>query len=296
MLRNAARSLLPAPLVRRLAWAERRWKRARAKSGRPVTEDQFRQILHGQLHLEAGDIVFVHSSVDYLCIDFPFFRILAILLETVGPRGTLLFPTYPQGTSIDWLERGETFDVRRTRSYMGALTELARRHSRARRSLHPTKSVCAIGPRAEALTCDHHRSPYPHGTRSPFYRLVEYGGKIVGLGVSTRNLSFVHCVDDVVDETFPVRPYDRTVYEAACVDGRGRAVRVTTFAHDPRKMVHDVPRYMDRYIPPAICRDLRFRGMVFFRADAKPLFDRMSDLARQGVTIYPRRVYEGKAA
>jgi len=36
---------------------------------------------------------------------------------------------------------------------------------------------------------------------------------------------------------------------------------------------------------------LNINGMKFFRGKARPLFEVMLDLAKQGVTVYPKSVY-----
>jgi aminoglycoside 3-N-acetyltransferase len=246
------------------------------------------------LGLCKGDTVFVHSSIDQLNLGFPFYRVLPLMEDLLGAGGTLLFPTYPRLSSYEFLIRGEVFDIKKTPSYTGILSEVARRQANAVRSLHPTKSVCAIGAAAEELTCDHQKSPYPYDRCSPYYRITDFGGKIVGLGVSTANLSFVHCVDDALKDDFPVRPYHAQLFAATCINGAGDKVTVETYAHDLTKMNHNIPRFMKTYVSSDACVDLNLNGMKFFRADARRLFDEMSGLAATGKTIYPRSVYSDK--
>jgi aminoglycoside 3-N-acetyltransferase len=285
------RKMIPSKVV---AWIRRyRQARKRARVSRlpKLSEQDFGAVLRERLQLKPGDVVFVHSSTDGLNLSFSPFRLLPLLLETVGPRGTLLFPTYPKLGSAEFLSRGEVFDIRKTPSYMGLLTELARRHPGAMRSLHPTKSVCAIGPLAEELTAEHQLSPYPYDRRSPYYKLIGHGGKIIGLGLSTVRLSFAHCADDALREEFPVAPYLPTLFQGQCLDRHGQSVVVATYAHDMSKMNHDVPSYVRRHVAQDICSDFEVRGMPFFLAHAAPLFERMLALARQGITIYPRSAY-----
>ncbi|HEV7375099.1 MAG TPA: AAC(3) family N-acetyltransferase, partial [Pyrinomonadaceae bacterium] len=236
--------------------------------------------------------VFIHSSIDQLHPDFPFYRLLPLIQQITGPQGTVLFPTYPQSASYEFLSRGEIFDVRKTPSYTGILTEFARRQRSALRSLHPTKSVCAIGLHAHALTATHQLSPYPYDACSPYKKITEYDGKLIGLGVTTANLSFVHCADDALKDDFPVRPYHNRLFEAECINYEGQAEIVRTYAHDMRKMNHNIPRFMKRHIPPEICRDIKLQGRPFFRADASQLFALMTELAQKGITIYPRSAYD----
>ncbi|MEX2111685.1 MAG: AAC(3) family N-acetyltransferase [Pirellulales bacterium] len=290
------RSLAPRPIAslgRRL----RKAYRARKRNGTPALgEAQFRDLLVDRLQIDRCDIVLVHSSLDGLRLDFPWFRLLGLLRDVVGPRGTLLFPTYPRGLSSDFLREGAAFDVRATQSYTGALSELARRTAGAVRSLHPTKSLCALGPAAEELCGTHHLSRYPYDATSPYWKLAQSGGKTIGLGVSTARMSLVHAVDDFFKETFPVQVYLPGVFRAACIDAAGRTVVVETFAHDVTKMRHDVPRYCRRNLPPEMCQDLKIGSTEFFRADAKPLLEAMVARASRGITIYPRSVQTRKDA
>jgi aminoglycoside 3-N-acetyltransferase len=292
---DLARKLLPGSAVEGLIRFRKRRERGRVARLPLLTEAAFADILAGELGLTEGDAVFVHSAVDQLNLDFPFYRVLALLRRVVGARGTLLFPTYPNRrpvSSYEYLLGGNVFDVRRTPSYTGLLTEFARRQRDAIRSLHPTKSVCAAGPLAAELTREHHLSPYPYDANSPYRKLVDCRAKIVGLGVWTQYLSFVYTVDDALKDDPPVRTYHPRLFAARCIDREGREVTVATYAHDMRKVVHDVPRYVKKHVPEAACADLTLRGMKFFRADAARLFDVMLADARRGVTVYPRRVYE----
>jgi aminoglycoside 3-N-acetyltransferase len=293
-LQRIARTILPDRAVtslRRAKWAR---ECRRVASLPPLTEKDFREILVTNLNLGAGDLVYVHSGMDGLNLEFPFYRILFLIREVIGPSGTVLFPTYPNHriSSYEYLRQERVFDVRRTPSYTGILTEFARRQRGAVRSLHPTKSVCAIGPNAAEITATHHLSPYPYDTCSPYYKLIAGGGKIVGLGATTNYISFGYCVDDAWKEKFPVRVYHEEIFAAPCINYAGERVTVKTYAHDMSRVVHpDMPLFFQKYVSAEACRDLMVRGMRFFRADAPKLFAEMMSLAERDIIAYPRSVY-----
>jgi aminoglycoside 3-N-acetyltransferase len=292
-LRKLAKTILPSKAIASLRRARWERERRRVASLPPLTEKDFTEILRNDLRLEAGDLVYIHSGMDGLSLGFPFYRILFLIQEVIGASGTVVFPTYPNHriSSYEWLMQGNIFDVRRTPSYTGILTELARRQRNAVRSLHPTKSVCAIGPAATELTAMHHRSPYPYDLGSPYYKLIEGGGKIVGLGATTNYISFGYCVDDALKEDFPVRVYHDQIFAAPCINYEGQRVTVNTYAHDMTTTVHpDMPLWMRTYVSEDACRDLIVRGMKFFRADAPGLFAEMIALARRDIIAYPRSV------
>jgi aminoglycoside 3-N-acetyltransferase len=291
-LRQFAKRILPDQTVDAVRKIKEKRRSVRISRLQALTEEQFREVLIEDLRIAVGDVVFVHSSTDGLNLAFPATTILTMLRDLVGPEGTLLFPTYPKRGSYDFLMSGQVFDVRKTPSYMGLITELARRHKEAVRSLHPTKSVVAIGRRARELTQTHCECPYPYGGKSPYAKIREYGGKIVGIGVSTARLSCVHCVEDHMRERFPVQPYHDQVFAAPCIDYDARVRMVETYAHDMRKLKLDLPKFMKRYVDNSVCADVKIGGLTFFRADACKLFANMVELARNGVTIYPRFAYQ----
>ena len=292
-LSKLANAVLPRRAVDSLRHAKWERERRRVASLPPLAEPDFKEILTNDLRLTSGDLVYVHSGMDGLNLTFPFYRILFLIQEVIGPAGTVVFPTYPNHrmSSYEWLQQGNVFHIRRTPSYTGILTEFARRQRKAIRSLHPTKSVCAIGPAAKDLTATHHVSPYPYDTNSPYYKLIAGGGKIVGLGATTNYISFGYCVDDAFKEKFPVRVYHDRLFKAECINYEAERVVVETYAHDMSTTVHpDMPEWMRSYVSESACRDLVVRGMNFFRADAPKLFAEMMELARSDIIAYPKSV------
>src|SRR5438067_273881 len=259
-LRKLAKTILPSRAFDSLRHAKWERERRRVASLPSLTEADFKNILVDDLNLATGDLVYVHSGMDGLNLSFPFYRILFLIREVIASSGTVLFPTYPNHriSSYEYLQQGNVFDVRRTPSYTGILTEFARRQRNAIRSLHPTKSVCAIGPAAKEITATHHLSPYPYDTCSPYYKLIEGGGKIIGLGATTNYISFGYCVDDALKEKFPVRVYHDRIFDAPCIDYEGERVIVKTYAHDMSRVVHpDMPAFMKTYVSEGACRDLK---------------------------------------
>ena len=289
-----ARKVLPADVVNSVIRARKRYRRSRLERLPQLTETEFTAILRERLRLRPGDVVYMHSSVDRLNLGFPFYRILPLIQSVIGEKGTVLFPTYPNRSpvsSYEYLRAGNVFDVKRTPSFTGLLTEFGRRHPRAIRSLHPTKSVCAIGPHAEWLTSTHQQSSYPYDRPSPYYKLVDCEAKIVGIGVWTEYLSFVYTIDDAMKSNPPVRTYHAETFRATCINYRGEEEIVETYAHDMSRCIHDIPQFIKRHVPAEVCEDIVVNGMRFFRADARRLFDVMLPLAERGITVYPRSVY-----
>jgi aminoglycoside 3-N-acetyltransferase len=292
VIKRTLRRLVPAPLY---GWGRARLRdyRRHCQALRPqLGEGEFRRLLVEELGIEQGGLVFVHSSVDQFNLDFSPFRLLALLRHAVGEEGTLLFPaTHLVERPETWLAQGEAFDLRRSPTSMGLLPELARRQRGAERSMHPTHSVVALGPLAAELVGQHHIDPDPCGVMSPYYKVVERGGLVVGLGVDADVLTMVHCVEDVLGERFPVATHRLGLFNARVVDGAGGECAVATRVHHPRIRFRHMVRYVDRHIGADICRRFRLGGAPCYRVDARRLYERMRALAEDGVTMYWRGIH-----
>ena len=249
-------------------------------------EEDFRALLRDRLGVRLGTVVMVHNSMDLLNLGFGPARALQLLQEAVGPQGTLAFPTFPARSSYEVLKQGTIFDVRRTPCGSGLLGELARRQPNARRSLHPTRSVVALGPLAEALVANHHESPLVCGEGSPFRRIVEMQGQVIGLGISSKNLTLVHAVDDHPANPIGLWPYHPSTFLAPCIDETGRRQSVRTYAHNAARMAIDIPDFLAQHVDRSIAEDFAVGPMHFFRVAAAPLMHRMLELAQRGITIY----------
>ena len=256
----------------------------------PLSEKEFRKVLTQELLIKEGSIVFIHSSVDNLNISFDTLRLLEILLETVGKSGTLVFPcwhfTY---RAEDYLKSGKLFDVRRSPSALGMLSEMARRYPGAHRSLHPTNSIFAIGKHAAEITGEHHLDIYPCGEKSPYYLAMKLGGIIAGIGVNTNFMSFVHCPEDILKAQFPVKTRLDNIFEAKVKKADGTSEIIKTLAAHPQIKHNDINGFLKKYISRKVCRNITIRGNRFFVAQSNELFDAMVELAKEDKTIYTRK-------
>ncbi len=134
--------------------------------------------------------------------------VLDVVLEVIGPRGTLVVPTYTYSFG-----RGEVFDVESTPSAIGDFPEFFRRRPGVIRSRDPMLSHAALGPSAEAIVRRISRSCCGEG--SVFDRLRERDGKICTLGVSLYYATFLHHIEESAKVPFRfVKPFRGRVREA----------------------------------------------------------------------------------
>lgn len=149
--------------------------------------------------LRAGDVALVHSSLSSMgWVEGGAETVVEAFLEVLDPmRGTVVFPTLvqadksrPPGAKDT---RRDTWDIRRSPSHVGRITEVARLRPDAIRSDHFSHSVAAIGARAAELTREHataHGRPSPWGPAafgfgSPWEKLYLWDAHYLFLGTTT---------------------------------------------------------------------------------------------------------------
>jgi aminoglycoside 3-N-acetyltransferase len=164
--------------------------RKRTITARDITEALL------ELGVERSDTLLVHSSVRACLrvagatVNAKLETILEGLAEAVRD-GALVMPTF----SYSFCER-EVFDVDRTPSRVGALTELFRHASGVRRTADPIFSMAALG--ATDANWDELFVPGDLdclGARSMFGYLGEINAKFLFFGIGLEHCTFVHHIE-----------------------------------------------------------------------------------------------------
>ncbi len=255
---------------------------------KPLKEDDFKKLLIEKMGVEEGMVLFIHSSVDKLNIDFSSLKLVNIITKIVGPDGTLVFPCWHySGRAEDYLSKPDVvFDVRKSPTMLGLLPELVRRSKHAFRSLHPINSFVAIGPAAQELLCEHHQDIYPNGEKSPLYKLLKYNSRIIGLGEKVVSLSFVHVVEDILKDKFPVKVLSDETYSVSVLDEENKGHQIETFVPHKNIQNRNIPAFFKKNISREAYPSFSYKGVHFFTAEPRILFSEMRQLALDGKTIY----------
>lgn len=258
-----------------------------------LSESQFERLLKDKFLIKEGSVVFIHSSMNKMNLEFDVFKLLHILKEVVGEEGTLLFPcTQINGSVVDYIKSEKLFNVRKSPTSMGLISEIARKQPGAKRSLHPTNSVVALGKFADELTKDHHLSIYPCGEHSPYFKITKYKGTIIGLGVTIDSLTFVHCVEDLYPDVFPVQTRRKELFNGTVIDESNNERKIDTLVAHPNIAHRNIRKYFQKHIPSDVCKNMTISGMNFFCAKSDELFEIMKVLSEQKIVIYSKKVFK----
>ena len=163
----------------------------RRKSKSRVTKDDIVSSLR-ELGLKRGDNVGVHSSLSaFGYVEGGADAVVDALIETVGPEGTVVVPTYSSNNEdvpktpediklgVTWKYRVLPYDPENDTCWTGAIPNAFLKRKEALRNSHPTHSLTAIGPRAEELNKE-------------WADLLEADGYILLLGVTLSCCSSMH--------------------------------------------------------------------------------------------------------
>ena len=114
---------------------------------------------------------------------------------------------------------------------------------------------------------------------------------IIGMGVSIFNLSFVHCVEDVMKDRFPIKTRTEKEFDCLVRNYEGDLITVKTLTAHQRIAHRNLPGFFKRYIPANICKQVKYKNVDFFVADSNALFNKMETLAAANETIYTKKAF-----
>jgi aminoglycoside 3-N-acetyltransferase len=243
------------------------------------------------------DVLMVHSAYDQM---LPMFKgtpqdVVAALRELAGPDRTIAMPAFVMGgpnQDVAGYFASRCFDVRRTPSEVGIITEVFRRSQGVERSLHPTGSIAAQGPHAAEMTAGHHLAANGMGPGTPFGFMTRHRTVILGLGVEYfRCLTHAHTAAAEMGDEFPISPPPGGALDIVLVDRDGARLPFRLGVPDRSGAVKtklDLT-VLWSLLSKEELREWRFHGVpMFLVADAGTVTARLITAAREGVTIYGR--------
>jgi aminoglycoside N3'-acetyltransferase len=241
------------------------------------------------LGIGAGDSVLVHSGFRQASgfTAMPA-DVIETMLNVVGADGHLLMMSIPyRGSSQRYAESDPLFDVVRTPSAVGLISEMFRRRADAHRSLSPLHPVVAHGPLAAWLVADHDKSAYSCGKGTPFERFLDLGGKFLFFDAPYGSLTFMHYVEHMFRDRLPVDLYDAAPLCIRVRDAAGREfpVRQFVFSEAARTRRHFTP-IEERLRTDGLLREVRVGNTQLLSVAASDVVDCATRLIDQGTGFY----------
>lgn len=207
-------------------------KLERAIDKRSLDETRFRDLLK-RTGFKPGGVVMTHTSMEEVArrvSEMTPSAVVSLMKDLVSPGGTILMPA---------------FDT-------DAIAEAFRLSDGVVSSIHPTHPVTAWGKHARSLTATHHVGG-TFDTFSPFYKLREHDGVVIGIGAGLESFSIIH----VAEELHPaarLRVFEKEVRTLQMSENN------VPFEYAYRTMRRDVERRYD-FLEQALLKDGTLRHL-----------------------------------
>ena len=220
-------------LFRRFYRSAKKWNLMKHK---PLAPYQLHQDLV-QLGISKGDSVIIHGSLSKVGhVEGGANTLVKLILDIITTEGTLAVPalSIEKSSMLDTVkDSGRVLDLRIIDTPY-AISRAVMKMPNTYRSVHPTHSVCAIGKNAERLVHGHENAKTNFGRGTPWYKLMDLGGKLLGVGIPFGSVTFVHVIEDV-ETNFPIQVYYPKSFNTSVIGTDGRMHAMMVKAHDPSK-------------------------------------------------------------
>jgi len=215
-------------------------------------------------------------------------NVIEVLHNVIGPGGNLLMMSIPYvGSSRRYAETDPLFDVLRSPSTNGIISEVFRRRAGVARSRSPLHPISASGPLAAWLVADHEKFSYSCGPGTPFDRFLSLNGKFLFIDAPYTSLTFMHYVEHSFRERLPVELYDPAAVTIRVKDASRRELQVSQFVFS------EAARKRRNFAP--VEQELRRRGLLragrvgnthLLTVRARDVVDCAGRLVEQGTGFY----------
>jgi aminoglycoside 3-N-acetyltransferase len=205
------------------------------------------------------------------------------LLNILGEDASLLMPAMSWSTVTP---SQPIFDVQRTASHTGILTEVFRTGYATARSLHPTHSVCGTGPQAEYLLSTHHLGTTPVPLCSPYGKMRETQAHILLIGVGLESCTAFHHPEEMLAPEVYLRPASEA--EDYVLRGANCEEHAFTLRRHTRLM-RNFEKFRPELAAKGILRSGEWRGVVWTSLVFQPLmqllFRRLAEDSRATLQV-----------
>jgi aminoglycoside 3-N-acetyltransferase len=259
------------------------YSRKKAKKNK-VDFDDLKSITQ-KLGVKSGDSLIIHSALSLFncsAVD-----LISFFQDILGPKGNLLMPTHPR------LEENNgvlVYDVEQSPSTVGYLTDVFRKMSGVKRSLHPFSSVAVWGKDVDYFLEGNidGSHPLPHGSQSPYGKLAKIGGYSLALGMTARERATIkHVCEDQI-EGFPVPDFYET--KRVQVSSNGKMIFEKEF---PLAKLRFTQVFMSKYTVEKIWENAgclkrwKIANVPVELVDAKTAVASMHASLKNGTSWYP---------
>lgn len=238
--------------------------------------------------ISSQDTILIHSSFKALgkFIERPN-KIISELKSWMADGGTILFPTFTMAsTQYNEVSSHSTFDLDNKKITTGVLPGFASKDKGFQRSFHPTHSVVGFGKYSGELLDEHGKDGTATGVTSPFYKMMQFNGKIINLGVGLNQTTAVHSIEEVPSGFFPIRSISNKSFNVSVSKGgRSESFKIKPLRPELYH-IRDVEQLKTPLIEAGALVEIEFGDGIIQIIDSVLLYKTLKKLTSKGETIY----------
>ena len=245
-----------------------------------------------QINIRPGDKVLVSSSLIKILIalkkknkKFNSNLIIDALKKKVGPKGTLLFPSY------NWdFCKGKDFYYNKTLSRVGSLSNFALKRKDFKRTKNPIYSFAVTGKDMDYICNLDHKNCF--GLNSPFGYLIKNRGKNLFIGIDYKHgFTFAHVAEETVGVDYRYYKHFSGFY----IDKykAKKRVKYKMYVRDlSLNVITGIDNKLDKILYKNKAYEKKvFNGISFILIDINQAYQAMlNDLKSKGGIIYPQKI------
>lgn len=244
--------------------------------------------------INKGDTILVHSSLSKIGnLSNGSKTIIDALIEHIGVEGNVAMPAYSYIDSMENTAKlsNYLFNPNSSPSKVGKITDEFRKLPGVKRSIHPTHSICAIGPKSGIITEGHLNAVTNFGKNTPFHKIRELNGKIVGLGIDIGPITIYHTIEDFYPELFKDVYLPEPMPINVLVNGK--IIPKNISVHNPSFHINRIDKNRNieiwlhnHFKAKGILHESSFGSGTLWWMNIQQLFNELVSLRKRKITIY----------
>lgn len=244
-----------------------------------------------ELGLAKGSVVFIHSSMtEFYNYEGTAKELIQKIIDEIGEEGTLLMPAYPPRKN-ELIKKAQStnevvFDVLKTPSGAGYLTEVFRKWPGVKRSINLQHSVCAYGKLAEYFTNEHHLSITAWDEKSPYYKMSQTETLVFAFGLPYFLGTMIHCTESLLKDKYQYFSIFFTKNSSYSYKDKNGEIGIHNFLTHKVERKRDKKRIIKKYFDKNEFHTAKISNLRIEIVKAKYTLDLFLDLAEKGITMY----------
>jgi aminoglycoside N3'-acetyltransferase len=243
---------------------------------------QLADIIINDMNITRNDIVMIHTSLRNInLIDSHPEDLIHLLKMIVGTQGTLLMPTFSESHYKN-LNSELLYKIRSASIRFDLINESFRQMPDTIQSCLPTESFAAWGKMTKSLSEENSKSENGFDAKNLFGKLCLLSAKIIGIGVSLTDFSFLHTIGDILYKDYPER-YSKPIKKIN-VDSTGEKF-TGHYLHDLSDIIKSKSSdEISKFFEEVELRTFKKRGIPFFWLSAEKVYNKILVLSKSGIS------------